>query len=191
MNKKQEEITNKTMEQTDESLDTKIESKEIEAKEIEPIDPFQELKNKNAELEDLLIRRTAEFDNFRKRTIQEKTDLIEYGNAKVFSLLIDILDDLRNANDSAKKHQDIVSLQSGLEMIYQKVDKLFIDQGVKQMEVNTGDEFDVALHEALMQQESELPEGTITMVLQQGYLYKDRVIRYAKVATSTGVIGDK
>ena len=152
----------------------------------EEIDITQTLQNKNAELEDLLIRRTAEFDNFRKRTMQEKIDLLEYGNAKVFSNLVDILDDLRNANDSAKKHQDIVALQSGLEMIYQKTDKLFTEQGVKLMEVQVGDDFDVNLHEALMRQPSDLPEEKITMILQQGYLYKDKVIKYAKVATSTG-----
>ena len=147
---------------------------------------IQELQNKNAEIENLLIRQTAEFDNFRKRTMQEKMDLLEYGNAKVFSGFVDILDDLRNANDSAKTHQDISSLQSGLEMIYQKIDKFFAEQGVKLMEINIGDDFDVNLHEALMRQPSDLPEGSITMVIQYGYLYKGKVIRYAKVATSSG-----
>ena len=181
INKKQVEIEvpieNENVEQT--TAETTIEA-------IEEINNLQELKNKNAELEELLIRRAAEFDNFRKRTIQEKTELLVYGNAKVFLELVDILDDLRNANDSAKKHNDIAAIQSGLEMIYQKVDKLFSEQGVKLMEVNIGDEFDVNLHEALIRQPSDLPEGQITMVIQPGYLYKDRVIRYAKVATSAG-----
>jgi len=181
MNKKQEEIEIpieiKNIEQTNTS-ETIIEISQEEA--------IQILQNKNAELEDLLKRRTAEFENFRKRSIQEKTDLLEFGNARVFSALVDILDDLRNANDSAKKHQDITSLQSGLDMIYQKANKLFMEQGVKLMEVIVGDEFNVNLHEAMMIQTSELPEGHITMILQQGYLYKDKVIRYAKVATSTG-----
>jgi molecular chaperone GrpE len=176
MNKKEETISieNENYEQTSET------------NELEEIDALKELQNKNADLEDLLKRRAAEFDNFKKRTDKEKLELLDYGNAKVFSALVDILDDLRNANEAIKKHQDIVSIQSGLEMIYQKVDKLFIEQGVKLMEVNIGDEFDVNLHEALMRQPSDLPEGRITMILQPGYLYKDKVIRYAKVATSAG-----
>ena len=176
INKKEEEILieNEDVEQVSE-VDN----------EAEKLDSIQELKSKNAELLDLLIRRTAEFDNYRKRTTQEKVELLEYGNAKVFSVLIDILDDLRNANDSIKKHQDVNSIQAGIEMVYQKVDKLFAEQGVKMMEINIGDEFDVNFHEALMRQPSDLPEGKITMVLQNGYLFKDKVIRYAKVATST------
>ena len=165
-----------------------VEQIEQDSELIEEVElaPMQEIQNKNAELEELLKRKTAEFDNFRKRTIQEKSDLLEYGNARVFSLLVDILDDLRNADDYAKKYNDATAIKSGLEMIYQKADKLFTEQGVKLIEVNVGDEFDVNFHEALMTQPSNLPEGQITMVLQSGYLYKDKVIRYAKVATSSG-----
>jgi molecular chaperone GrpE len=147
---------------------------------------LEELTAKNVELEDMLKRRVAEFDNYKKRTDKEKLELLEYGNARILSSLIDLLDDLRNANDAAKKHPDIASLQAGIEMIYQKADKIFSDQGVKLIDISVGDEFDVNIHEALMRQASELAEGLITMILQPGYMYKDKIIRYAKVATSAG-----
>jgi len=182
----QQENINKKEEQEIPIENEEIEQVSEQNNDMDELNSIQELKNKNAELEDLLIRRTAEFDNYRKRTTQEKMDLLEYGNAKVFSVLVDILDDLRNANESVKKHQDINSIQSGFELIYQKVDKLFAEQGVKIMEVSIGDEFDVNFHEALMRQASDLPEGQITMIIQNGYLFKDKVIRYAKVATSAG-----
>ncbi|MCL2039068.1 MAG: nucleotide exchange factor GrpE [Bacteroidetes bacterium] len=166
--------------------DLKQFSEENPNNEVEELLSIEELKSKNAELLDLLIRRTAEFDNYRKRTTQEKADLLEYGNTRVFTALIDILDDLRNANESAKKHQDITSIQAGVEMIYQKTDKFFREQGVKMIEVSIGDDFDVNFHSALMSQTSHLPEGKITMVLQNGYLFKDKVIRYTQVATSSG-----
>jgi molecular chaperone GrpE len=71
-------------------------------------------------------------------------------------------------------------------MIYQKAVKLFADEGVKAMDTQIGDDFDVDFHEALMRQDSELEENKIVNILQTGYTYRDRILRYAKVITSTG-----
>ena len=145
---------------------------------------IEELTNANNELEDMLKRRVAEFENFKRRTDKEKMDLLEYGNVKLLTKFVDLLDDLKNAQAAANNTDDISSIVKGLEMINQKAEKIFADTGVQQMEVNIGDEFDVEKHEAMMRQPSDLPEGQITMIMQNGYTYKEKVIRYAKVATS-------
>lgn len=161
---------------------------ENEIKECNTAEEFakkiEELTNANTELEDMLKRRVAEFENFKRRTDKEKMDLLEYGNIKLLVKFVDLLDDLKNAHQAAKNTEDVASVVKGLEMINQKAEKLFTDEGVKQMEVNVGDEFDVEKHEAMMQQPSDLPEGHITMIMQNGYTYKEKIIKYAKVATS-------
>jgi molecular chaperone GrpE len=164
----------------------KEQNSELENNVAELQQKIEELTASNAEIEDLLKRRVAEFDNFKKRTDKEKMDLLEYGASKLLTKFVDLLDDLNNATESAQNTTDIESVITGLNMIAQKAEKLFAEEGVVQMEINIGDEFNVDFHEALMRQPSDLPEGQITMVLQKGYLYKDKVIRYAKVATSAG-----
>ena len=166
---------------------------ELEEEKVELVKRFDENTKKldennkaYLELEDMLKRRVAEFENFKRRTDKEKIELLEYGNVKLLARFIDLIDNLQNAVKAANSATDLSSVQQGIEMIYQKVCKQFEDEGVRQIEVNIGDEFDVEKHEALMQQPSDLPEGCITMVVQSGYIYKDKVLRYAKVATSSG-----
>ncbi len=147
---------------------------------------IEELLNEKNELEEQLRRRMAEFENFKRRTDKEKSDLLEYGVAKLLVKCIDLLDDIKNAEQAANSTDNIASVQKGLGIISQKTAKLFEEEGVKQMDTKIGDDFDVNLHEALMRQPSELPENKIVMILQNGYFYKDKVLRYAKVATSAG-----
>ncbi|MDR0926968.1 MAG: nucleotide exchange factor GrpE [Ignavibacteria bacterium] len=161
-------------------------NKELTANNAELNAQVEQLTANNAELEDMLKRRVAEFENYKRRTDKEKMDLLDYGSGKLLAKFVDILDDLANATDAAKKSDDTNAVVTGLEMIAQKTAKLFADEGVTLMDVNIGDEFNVEYHEALMTQPSDLPEGCITMILQKGYMYKDKVIRYAKVATSAG-----
>ena len=147
---------------------------------------IEELTNANAELENMLKRRVAEFENFKRRTDKEKMELLEYGSIKLLTKFVDLLDDLKNAHQAASNTDDVSSVVKGLDMINQKAEKLFAEEGVQPMDINVGDEFDVEKHEALMRQPSDLPEGQITMIIQNGYVFKDKVIRYAKVATSAG-----
>lgn len=137
-------------------------------------------------LEDQLKRMAAEFENYKRRTSKEKMDLIEYGNSNILSKFVELLDDIRNAEKASNATTDIASVQQGLDMIYQKAVKLFADEGVKAMDTQIGDDFDVDFHEALMRQDSELEENKIVNILQTGYTYRDRILRYAKVITSTG-----
>ena len=158
--------------------------------EINDNSTVEELTNANADLEDMLKRRVAEFENFKRRTDKEKMELLEYGSIKLLMKFVDLLDDLKNAQAAANSSQDISAVLKGLEIINQKTEKLFAEEGVEQMNISIGDEFDVEKHEAMMRQPSELPEGQITMVMQNGYTYKNKVIRYAKVATSVGSCND-
>lgn len=133
-----------------------------------------------------LIRRTAEMENLRRRTLKEKQELIEYGNEKLLTKFVEIPDDFANAIDAAKKATDKESLIIGLELIQTKVIKLFEEAGVTPLPNPVGQEFDVNLHDALMASPSDLPEGYVVQVLQNGYMLNDKVIRHTKVITSSG-----
>lgn len=145
-----------------------------------------QLKTENADLKDQLIRKVAELENFRKRTIKEKQELIEYGNEKLILRFLDIADDFENAFNAADKSNADVSLLEGFNMIFKKMQKIFIENNVIEIEEPIGKPFDVNLHEAIMMIPSELDEGLVVQQVQKGYKYGDKVIRHTKVITSRG-----
>jgi len=147
---------------------------------------IEELGKERDDLKDFLARRTAEFENYKRRSDKEKQDIIQYANERLINKLLVILDDLGNAVESGKKSNDYEALMTGIDMIWQKTSKLFEEAGVKVINVVPGDEFDVDCHEALLLMPSDYPEGTIAQVIQQGYAIHDRVLRHAKVITSSG-----
>ena len=124
----------------------------------------------------------AEFDNFRKRTIKEKADLILTGGEKVLSALLPVLDDLERARDNMQKATDVESLREGVEMIIGKLDKTLAAQGLKRMEP-IGTLFDTDFHEAIAM--VPVPEdeqkGHVIDCVQTGYLLGEKVVRHAKV----------
>ena len=100
---------------------------------------------------------------------------------------MEILDDIGAAVSSGKSSKDFDSLLSGVEMIYKKAIKIFEEAGVKPMDDPAGKEFDVDFHEALMSAPSEeTPEGSVLQTIQKGYMYRDKVLRHAKVIASAG-----
>ena len=133
------------------------------------------------QLEELLQRKVAEFENYKNRTQKEKQEIGEYANA---SLLFEYL----NVLDMFEKYREWVSTQSkDDEHIVQLNNALYeviTREGVTKMNTNIGDKFDVDMHEAMMREDSEYEENHITKVLQYGYIYKDKVLRYAKVVVS-------
>jgi len=144
------------------------------------------LTKEKEELKDQFIRKAAEFENYRKRSLEEKKEIIDYANEKLLAKFIELLDDLNSASEAGKNTTDIEAMNKGLEMITNKARKMFEDAGVKQMDNIIGKPFDVNYHEALMMTNSELPEGSIVQVVQPGYMLNDKVLRYAKVITSNG-----
>ena len=150
--------------------------------EAEEKDPLAEAQEQLAALNDKYLRLAAEFDNFRKRTIKEKADLILTGGEKVLSALLPVLDDLERARDNMQKSTDVESLREGVEMIIGKLNKTLAAQGLKRMEP-IGTLFDTDFHEAIAM--VPVPEdeqkGHVIDCVQTGYLLGEKVVRHAKV----------
>ena len=150
--------------------------------EAEEKDPLVEAQEQVTALNDKYLRLAAEFDNFRKRTIKEKADLILTGGEKVLSALLPVLDDLERARDNMQKATDVESLREGVEMIIGKLDKTLAAQGLKRMEP-IGTLFDTDFHEAIAM--VPVPEdeqkGHVIDCVQTGYLLGEKVVRHAKV----------
>lgn len=166
-----------------EAEDTQSESKNINDEKSNNENHLNDV----AYLKDHLARKTAEMENMRRRMEKEKQDLVKYANEKLLSSFLEIPDTIIQALNASKNSTDIDSIIKGIELIHQKTLKLFENAGVKKMEDAKGLEFDVNYHDALMQSPSEdIPEGYIVQVLQDGYLLGDKVLRHAKVITSSG-----
>ncbi len=171
-----------------ESEDIAEESTEAEDNDIVALtEQISKLESEKEELRNQIMRKAAEFENMRKRTIREKQELLEFGSEKLLFKMLELLDDINNAFDASQTTKDFDSLLKGLEMIKNKADKLFVDSGVKLMKIEKGDEFDVDFHEAMMHiPHEEVEEGKIIQVIQNGYMLNDKVLRHAKVITSAG-----
>ena len=183
-NKEQElkENVQDTPETEIENAQAEGETAETAEAEAEEKDPLAEAQEQVAALNDKYLRLAAEFDNFRKRTIKEKADLILTGGEKVLSALLPVLDDLERARDNMQKTTDVESLREGVEMIIGKLDKTLTAQGLKRMEP-IGTLFDTDFHEAIAM--VPVPEdeqkGHAIDCVQTGYLLGEKVVRHAKV----------
>ena len=125
----------------------------------------------------------AVFDNFRKRTMREKAELLKNAGERVLSGLLPIVDDFERGLAAAKEAKDAEAVRQGMELIYQKFIKYLESQGVKPME-STGADFDPELHEAIATIPAPTPElkGKVLDTTQKGYMLNDKVLRHAKVA---------
>ncbi len=134
-----------------------------------------------AEEKDRYIRLYAEFENYKKRTSKEKMDFFQYANQDLMISMLGVLDDFERAMKNMTEESD----KSGVELIYQKLKNKLVEKGLKPMEVNAGDTFNVDLHEAItsIPAPSEDLKGKIVDVIETGYQLHDRVIRFAKVVT--------
>ena len=136
------------------------------------------------EYKDKYLRQLAEFDNYRRRVIKEKADLIKNGGEKVISAILPILDDFDRANETRGKMGEVASAEKkGVELIIEKFVKILKQQGLEKMDV-VGKPFDVDFHEAVAMvpgQPDELKGKVIDCVLA-GYMLNEKVIRHAKVA---------
>ena len=196
MKHKEKFIPIKDADKIDESAEqkngTQVEMKLSEAEEellnqiADQIAKISELEKERNEFKDQAVRIAAEMDNFRRRTITEKNDLVDYGNQRLLSNMLPLLDDLETAVAHGRQSNDYEALLTGFDLILQKTVKTFAEAGVQPLEDASGKPFDVNLHEALMVMPSDMPEGTVVQIVQQGYMFKDKVLRHAKVITSSG-----
>lgn len=127
----------------------------------------------------------AEFDNFRKRTVRERADLIKSASEKALKGLLPIVDDFERGLDAIRDTTDAEAVKEGIELIYNKFVKYLADNGVKEIE-STGKPFDTELHEAvaMVPAEKEDEKGTVKDTVQKGYMLNDKVLRHAKVVVS-------
>ena len=164
------------------------ESEETEAKEeadadAEATDEVASLKSQVADLHDKYLRSVAEFDNYRKRTLKERAELILNGGEKVLTAILPVVDDMERAIENGEKTEDPQVLREGMELIYNKLMKVMEAQGVSRIETEDAD-FDTDVHEAvaMVPGMGDDKKGKVIDCLQKGYKLNDKVIRHAKVA---------
>ncbi len=146
-------------------------------------DPLEAANAKIAELKDKYLRSVAEFDNYRKRTLKEKTELILNGAEKSVTAILPIMDDMERALQNAEKTDDPEVLKEGMKLIFQKFEKTLANLGVSRIETKDAD-FDTDYHEAvaMVPGMGDDKKGKVLDCVQTGYKLNDKVIRHAKVA---------
>lgn len=177
---------------------------------IADVDPFEEVSPGHAEamtdesaeiesLKDLLQKKSeevekekkeylflmAEFDNFRKRTVRERADLIKSASEKVLAGLLPIVDDFERGLDATRDAENAEAVREGMQLIYNKLIKYMADNGVKAIE-STGADFDTELHEAvaMVPADDTTPKGKVKDTVSKGYTLNDKVLRHAKVVVA-------
>lgn len=146
-------------------------------------DPLEKAQEEIAELKNQLLYKVAEFDNYRKRTLKERAELILNGGEKVITAILPILDDMERAIENGAKTDDPEVLREGMTLIHQKFIKTLESLGVSKIETE-GADFDTDVHEAvaMVPGMGDDKKGKVIDCLQQGYKLNDKVIRHAKVA---------
>jgi molecular chaperone GrpE len=166
----QEEVENEDAAQEEEETEEEVPKKEPTAEE------------KLAELQDRYLRLTAEYDNFRKRTLKEKIDLQKSANENFLQALLPVADDFDRGLQSVNEATDIEAVKEGLRLISGKFQGFLTQQGVKEIDA-VKKVFDTDLHEAI----TKIPaptkklKGKVVDVVQKGYMLNDKVLRYSKV----------
>ena len=160
--------------------DNKAENADNKAENAE-VDPLTKAQQEVEELKKTLLYKTAEFENYRKRTMKEKADLILNGGEKTISAILPVLDDFERA--LADKSEDPKAIKEGVQMIFNKFVKTLEGLGVKKIETADKD-FDVDFHEAIAMVPGlgDDKKGKVIDCVQTGYTLNDKVIRHAKVA---------
>jgi molecular chaperone GrpE len=136
-----------------------------------------------SEMKDKYLRLYSEFDNYRKRTIREKADIIASASEGLMQSLLPVIDDFERARKANENQNDLESVKQGFDLIYNKLSSILSQKGLKAMEIETGHSFDADLHEAVAQVPApeENLKGKIIEVLDKGYYLNEKVVRFAKV----------
>ena len=188
INIEDEETQNEApVEETDKEAEVSENPEEQEdsenSKNSEEQDPLEKAQAEIAELKNQLLYKVAEFENYRKRTLKERAELILNGGEKFITSILPILDDMERAIENGAKTDDPEVLREGMALIHQKFMKTLESQGVSKIDTENAD-FDTDLHEAvaMVPGMGDDKKGKVIDCLQQGYKLNDKVIRHAKVA---------
>lgn len=190
MNKTKKEGQKAANENTEEILDNKnqdTQNQEVqnETEPQEAISELDELKAKYEQLNDTYLRSRAEFENYRKRTLAEKAELIKNGGEKVLTNILDVIDDFERGLDAMEKAEDITAVKEGMTLVYNKLQSFLKQNGVAA--IDTKDQvFDTDLHEAItmIPAPDESMKGKVVDCIQKGYFLNDKVIRFSKVVVA-------
>ena len=184
---KNEEVT------TDEAVQNEeVNAEETVQEEAAELTPEEQLANMLAEAQQMVseerdkyLRLSAEFDNYRKRTLKEKAEIIKNGGEKTLTAILPVLDDFERALKNMEASEETKAMKEGVELIFNKFNKILSQEGLQKIETE-GREFDVDFHEAiaLIPAPSEELKGKILDCVQTGYMLNDKVIRHAKVAVA-------
>ena len=190
-----EVIENKeeTIEQDNENTEEKTEKEEKTDSKEEQESTNEEsekseydiLKDKHDEITDKYARLSAEFDNYRKRTLKEKMDLIQSGGSDVLKNILPVLDNVERAIKSMNESSDLEAVKDGIELIYKNFLDFLKQRGVTEIKA-IGEKFDTDKHEAIAQMpaEKKKQKGNIIDVIEKGYKLNDKILRFAKVVVA-------
>jgi len=168
-----------------------IKSEEPTNNESEESAQFEKAEAKIAELEtqvkewnDKFLRKAAEFENYKRRTENDQFNLINYAAESFIIKLLPVVDDFERSMEHIDDIESTKSVKDGIKLVYEKLLKLLSEQGVKKMQTK-GEPFNVDYHDALMQKKDDsVTPHTILDEVESGYIYRDKVIRHAKVIVS-------
>jgi molecular chaperone GrpE len=180
-----EETKKQAPEEVVEEETATAEKKDKKMKKPNVKEQLAELQQELETMKDKYLRNAAEFENFRRRSIQEKSQWIKNATQRLVLELCDVNDNFERALITHDDHKQNGSFEEGIRLIYQQISTILEKEGVKKIEALEAD-FDPQFHEALAQIPSELEENKIAAVIQNGYTMNDLVIRPARVAVSNG-----
>jgi len=173
---------------TNEEVEATVEEVNVEEttpKEKTDADKLADAQVEIEELKNKMLYKQAEFDNYRKRVLAEKAELILNGGQKVLAAMLPVVDDLERALKNMDKAEDVEAVKEGVDLIYKKFLNVLKTQGVTPIETE-GADFNVDLHEAIAQIPAPCDEmkGKVLDCTQKGYMINDKVLRYAQVAVA-------
>ena len=177
---KQKKVKEKDIKEVDITDENSVE----ETNETKLEDNVKQLEQEIVELKDKLLRKAAEFENYKRRTENDQINLITFAAESFIQKLLPVIDDFERSLGHVDEAEDVNAIKQGLKLIYDKLLKVLDEQGVKKIEA-VGNPFDVDYHEALMQRpDDSVDPHTVIDEIEKGYTYKDKVIRHAKVIVS-------
>ena len=162
----------------------KAESEETAEKELTPEEKIAALEAENAQLKEEVLRRVADFENYRKRAIQEKQDAFDYANTSLLKDLLESLDNFDRTVEAAATATDPNAIPDGVSMISKGLISMLENKYSLVSYGAAGEPFDPDIHEAIGKADEDVAEPTLKAVYLKGYKLKDRVIRHAKVMVS-------